>query len=205
MRVPAVPLECPLSAPRRPRVSCPRVGIARRRRRRRSSAGCPPRCAVAGVCLLVCSFVCSEPSFVVVPCAAAGPAPVRRQLARKAHRGYSGYSHTGLVGPVPAGYGRTRTHSRHAQYTRAHPRVPMHTSRTHLACRCARTLTQHMLADARTWHRRPRTHRKTHTHARTHARTHTRSQTHAHAHYARARARMHTCTRTRAYRHTQRV
>ena len=62
--VPAVPLECPLSEPRRPRVSCLRVGIARRRRRRRSSAGCPPRCALAGLCSFVCLFVCMFRAFV---------------------------------------------------------------------------------------------------------------------------------------------
>ncbi len=33
---------------------------------------------------------------------------------------------------MPAGYGRTRTHSQHAQCTRGHARVHVHTPRTHL-------------------------------------------------------------------------
>ncbi len=179
----------------------------------------------------VCLFVCLEPSFVVVPCAAAGPAPVRRQLARKVHWGYSGYSHTGHVGPVPAGYGRTRTHSRHAQCTRAHPRVPMLTSRTHLGM-LVRTHahTTHDNRRTRTHIAPTRTHARTYTRGRTHAHAHTRTHTHttrarAHAHartgtgihtrthtHTHAYTRIHTHTtrarartRTRAYRHTQRV
>jgi hypothetical protein len=137
--------------------------------------------------LFVCSFVRLECLFVVVPCATAGPAPVRRQHARKARWGYSGYSRMGLGGPVPAAYGRTRARSRHAQCTRAHPRVPAHTSRTHPG-----------MAGAHARSRKRRTHMHTHstgTHARTgmltrtHARTHIRTRT-------RARLHAHPCTHT---------
>jgi hypothetical protein len=139
------------------------------------------------VCSFVCLFVRSFGVFVVVPCATAGPAPVRRQHARKVRWGYSGYSHMGLGGPVPAGYGRTRTHSRHAQCTRAHPHVHTHTSRTHAG-----------MAGAHARSPPAPTHMHTHstgTHACTGVltRTHTRTRIRTHA---RARAHTHPCTHT---------
>ncbi len=74
--------------------------------------------------MFVCLFVRLECLFVVVPCATAGPAPVRRQHARKVRWGYSGYSRMGLGGPVPAGYGRTCTGILTPAHTRTRTHAP---------------------------------------------------------------------------------